>query len=68
MKILRLTKRQYEELRIAFMQGAECYLQHLDDSAFDFDGNVTNKKYAKEYEAYVKMLKKLEIKLNCKVT
>ena len=40
MKILRLTKRQYEELRIAFMQGAECYLQHLDDSAFDFDGNV----------------------------
>jgi len=68
MKILRLTKRQYEELRSAFMQGAECYLQHLDDSAFDFDGNVTNKKYAKEYEAYVKMLKKLEIKLNCKVT
>ena len=68
MKIIKLTERQYEVLRLGFMQGADCYLQHLDDSAFDFDGNVTNKKYAKEYEAYVKMLKKLEIKLNCKVT
>ena len=68
MKTIKLTKRQYEELRGAFIQGAECYLQHLDDSAFDFDGNVTNKKYAKEYDAYVRIIKKLEIKLNCKVT
>ena len=68
MKILRLTKRQYEELRGAFMQGVDSHLQHLDDSAFDFDGNVTNKKYAKEYDAYVRIIKKLEVKLNCKVT
>ena len=50
------------------MQGAECHLQHLDDCAFDFDGNVTNKKSAKEYDAYVRIIRKLEIKLNCKVT
>ena len=68
MKTIKLTKRQYQELRGAFMQGAECHLQHLDDCAFDFDGNVTNKKYAKEYDAYVRIIKKLEVKLNCKVT
>ncbi len=68
MKIIRLTKRQYQELRGAFLQGAECHRQHLDDSAFDFDGNVTDKKYAKEYHAYMRIIKKLEIKLNCKVS
>ena len=68
MKIIRLTKRQYQELRSAFLQGAACYLQHLDDSAHDTDGNVINKEYAKEYNAYRRMMKKLEIKLNCKVT
>ena len=68
MKILKLTKRQYQELRGAFMQGADSHLQHLDDSAHDTDGNVINKEYAKEYNAYRRMMKKLEIKLNCKVT
>ena len=68
MKILRLTKKQYQELRGAFMQVADSHLQHLDDSAHDADGNVINKEYAKEYNAYIRMIKKLEIKLNCKVT
>lgn len=67
MKILRLTKRQYEELRSTFIHGAHQHLEHLD-SAFDFNGNIIDKEQAKKYEAYVKMLKKLEVKLNCKIT
>ena len=68
MKILRLTKRQYEELQSAFMQGANAHLSaRLWDEAFDDDGNVINKKLAKKHDAYMRIIKKLEIKLNCKV-
>jgi hypothetical protein len=66
MKTLKLTKKQYEVLRSAFIQGAECHLNFLG-CAFDWDGNIIDKEQAKEYDAYVRMLKKLEIKLNCKV-
>ena len=69
MKILRLTKRQYEELRSAFIQGADAHMSAgLWDEAFDDDGNVINKKQAKKHNAYVRIMRKLEIKLNCKVT
>ena len=68
MKILRLTKRQYEELQSAFMQGANSHMSAgLWDEAFDDDGNVINKKLAKKHDAYMRIIKKLEIKLNCKV-
>ena len=68
MKILRLTKRQYEELQSAFMQGANAQMSAgLRDEAFDDDGNVINKKLAKKHDAYMRIIKKLEIKLNCKV-
>ena len=68
MKILRLTKRQYEELQSAFMQGTNAHMSAgLWDEAFDDDGNVINKKLAKKHDAYMRIIKKLEIKLNCKV-
>ena len=68
MKILRLTKRQYEELQSAFMQGANAHMSAgLWDEAFDDDGNVINKKLAKKHDAYMRIIKKLEIKLKCKV-
>ena len=68
MKILRLTKRQYEELRGAFIQGAICHGDHLNDMAWDEDGNVISKESLKNYNAYKRIIKKLEVKLNCKVT
>ena len=68
MKTIKLTKRQYEVLRSDFMQGANAHLSAgLWDEAFDDDGNVINKKLAKKHDAYMRIIKKLEIKLNCKV-
>tara|TARA_R100000234_G_scaffold76141_1_gene47268 strand:+ start:262 stop:471 length:210 start_codon:yes stop_codon:yes gene_type:complete len=68
MKTIKLTKRQYEELQSAFMQGANAHLNAgLWDEAFDDEGNVIDKKLAKEYNAYMRVIKKLEQKLNCKV-
>ena len=68
MKTIKLTKRQYEELQDAFMQGANAHLSAgLWDEAFDDDGNVIDKKLAKKHDAYMRIIKKLEIKLNCKV-
>ena len=68
MKIIKLTKRQYEVLRQDFMQGANAHMSAgLWDSAFDDDGNVMDKKLAKEYNAYMRIIRKLEQKLNCMV-
>ena len=66
MKILKLTKKQYEVLRSTFIQGADSHLDHLSE-AFDWNDNIVDKKQAKEYDAYVRILKRLEIKLNCRV-
>lgn len=68
MKTLKLTKKQYEILRGAFIHGALCETDNLCDLAYDADGNVMDKKWVKKYEAYNRILKKLEIKLNCKVS
>ena len=66
MKTIKLTKRQYEVLRSDFMQGANAHLSAgLWDEAFDDDGNVIDKKLAKEYNAYMRKIRKLEQKLNC---
>jgi hypothetical protein len=68
MKTIKLTKKQYELLRDAFMQGANAHLSAgLWDNAFDDDGNVIDKKLAKKYNAYTRVIKKLEQKLNCMV-
>lgn len=66
MKTLKLTKKQYEILRRAFMQGANAHLVSLE-GGFDWDGNIIDKEQAKEYDAYMRVIKKLEIKLNCLV-
>ena len=68
MKTLKLTKKQYEVLRSAFILGAHYETDHLDELAHDNDGNIIDKKHLKEYNALVRIFKKLEIKLNCKVT
>ena len=68
MKILRLTKRQYQELRGAFIQGALTHGNYLNDMAWDNDGNVISQEGLKNYNAYKRVIKKLEVKLNCKVT
>tara|TARA_Y100001938_G_C7762053_1_gene269045 strand:+ start:27 stop:236 length:210 start_codon:yes stop_codon:yes gene_type:complete len=68
MKTIKLTKRQYEVLRLDFMQGANAHMSAgLWDNAFDGDGNVIDKKLAKEYNSYMRVIKKLEQKLNCMV-
>ena len=64
MKILKLTKKQYEVLRCAFMQGANAHLGSLE-GGFDWDGNIVDKEQVKKYDAYMRIIKKLEIKLNC---
>ena len=66
MKILKLTKKQYEVLRCAFMQGADAHLGSLE-GGFDWDGNIVDKEQVKKYDAYMRIIKKLEIKLNCLV-
>ena len=65
MKILKLTKKQYEVLRSCLIQASDCQYENLDGLAHDVDGKVIDKKSAKEFRAYVRVLKKLEIKLNC---
>ena len=66
MKTLKLTKKQYEVLRSCFIEGSGCRLNALS-CAFDWDGNIIDKEQAKEYDAYMRIFKKLEIKLNCRV-
>ena len=68
MKTIKLTKKQYEVLRCAFIQGADSHSETLNNDGFDLDGNVISKEDAKKYHAYMKILKRLEIKFNCKVT
>jgi len=67
MKTIKLTKKQYEVLRSAFIQGADSHSGTLNDDGFDLDGNVISKESAKKYHAYMRILKRLEIKFNCKV-
>jgi len=67
MKTIKLTKKQYEVLRGAFIQGADSHSGALNDDSFDLEGNVISKENAKKYYAYMRILKRLEIKLNCKV-
>jgi len=67
MKTIKLTKKQYEVLRSAFIQGADSHSGTLNDDGFDLDGNVISKESAKKYNAYIRILKRLEIKFNCKV-
>ena len=68
MKTLKLTKKQYEVLRSCLIQASDCEYENLDGLAHDDDGKVIDKKFAKKFRAYVRVLKKLEIKLNCKLT
>ena len=65
MKTIKLTKRQYEVLRSGFMQGASSHLDTLNDEAWDVDENLISKKALKNYNAYMRVIKKLEQKLNC---
>ena len=65
MKTIKLTKRQYEVLRLSFMQGASSHLDTLNDEAWDVDENLISKKALKNYNAYMRVIKKLEVKLNC---
>jgi|TARA_R100001443_G_scaffold73258_1_gene81227 hypothetical protein len=67
MKTIKLTKKQYEVLKGAFIQGADSHSGALNDDGFDLDGNVISKEAVKKYHAYMRIIKKLEIKLNCKV-
>jgi len=67
MKTIKLTKKQYEVLRSAFILGTHSHSGALNDDSFDLEGNVISKKNAKKYYAYMRILKRLEIKLNCKV-
>tara|TARA_R100001163_G_C4951220_1_gene118915 strand:+ start:385 stop:591 length:207 start_codon:yes stop_codon:yes gene_type:complete len=65
MKTIKLTKRQYEVLRLGFIQGASSHLDTLNDEAWDVDENLISKKALKNYNAYMRVIKKLEVKLNC---
>ena len=65
MKTIKLTKRQYQELRGAFMQGASSHFEVLNDETWDQDGNIISKKALKNFNAYMRVIKKLEQKLNC---
>ena len=67
MKTIKLTKKQYEVLKGAFIQGADSHSEALNDESFDLDGNVISKENAKKYDAYMRIIKRLEIKLNCRV-
>ena len=68
MKTIKLTKKQFKLLRDAFMQGASSHFEVLNDETWDQDGNIISKKALKNYNAYKRIMKKLEVKLNCKVT
>ena len=65
MKTIKLTKKQFKLLRDAFMQGASSHLMALNDEAWDVDENLISKKAVKNYNAYMRVIKKLEVKLNC---
>jgi hypothetical protein len=68
MKTIKLTKKQYEVLRNAFILGAKSKSDHLADESFDLDNNIISKENVKKYDAYIRILKRLEIKFNCKVS
>jgi outer membrane protein TolC len=65
MKTIKLTKKQYELLRAAFMLGASSHLEVLNDETWDVDENLICKKALKNFNAYMRVIKKLEQKLNC---
>ena len=67
MKTIKLTKKQYELLREAFMQGASSHRYVLNDETWDADENLICKQALKKYNAYIRVIKKLEQKLNCMV-
>ena len=65
MKTIKLTKKQFKLLRDAFMQGASDHRDVLNDEAWDQDENLISKEALKKYNAYMRVIKKLEQKLNC---
>ena len=65
MKTIKLTKKQFKLLRDAFMQGASSHFEVLNDETWDQDGNILSKKALKNFNAYMRVIKKLEQKLNC---
>ena len=65
MKTIKLTKKQLKLLRDAFMQGASSHFEFLNDETWDQDGNIISKKALKNFNAYMRVIKKLEQKLNC---
>ena len=65
MKTIKLTKKQFKLLRDAFMQGASSHREVLNDETWDQDENLISKEALKKYNAYVRVIKKLEQKLNC---
>ena len=65
MKTIKLTKKQFELLRDAFMQGASTHHEVLSDEAWDQNENLISKEALKKYNAYMRVIKKLEQKLNC---
>ena len=65
MKTIKLTKKQYQLLRSAFMQGASSHLETLNDETWDVNENLICKQALKKYNAYKRVIKKLEQKLNC---
>tara|TARA_Y100001972_G_scaffold78404_1_gene95278 strand:+ start:78 stop:284 length:207 start_codon:yes stop_codon:yes gene_type:complete len=67
MKTIKLTKKQFELLRDAFMQGASTHREVLNDEAWDQYENLISKEALKNYNAYMRIIRKLEQKLNCMV-
>mgnify|MGYP003119709055 FL=1 len=65
MKTIKLTKKQFKLLRDSFMQGASSHFEVLNDETWDGDGNLISKKALKNFNAYMRVIKKLEQKLNC---
>ena len=65
MKTIKLTKKQYEVLRLGFMQGASSHLDTLNDETWDNDENLISKESLKKFNSYMRVIKKLEQKLNC---
>ena len=63
MKTIKLTKRQYEVLRLGFIQGASSHLDVLNDQTWDVHENLLCKQALKRLNAYVRVIKKLEQKL-----
>ena len=52
MKTIKLTKRQYEVLRLSFMQGASSHREVLNDETWDQDENLISKEALKKYNCF----------------